>query len=947
MAGAPPSPPPGEEYLDLVDRVLGEASVEQALACGARALADLAGADVAAVLLVEGSECVLEAWYPDDPAVRERCRPSFRAAADQACGRAGPGPAGPVSGPSRPEPGGDEAPRVFPLVAGGRAIGAVCLAGGVAAGPCAAPSLATRMARVLACVAATHRETRRAVATRREYERWFRTLDEQVRVLERERQKFAAIVHQSDAEVFVADRAQLIRWTNTVLASHAPPGPAGGSWVGQGCRAVCSRFGTREAPPECGTCPVARAVERNEVVHHEFRRTNHAEPRTLYVSALPIKGPDGSVHEVLVMIQDLSDLQVLRRSEARYRLLFERSAKAIVMVDPATRRIVMANPMASRMTGHGAEALPGRALDDLHPAEEWPRLAEYYRRGFAEGNLAPRECRVRTRDGGELLASVSGTHYDLDGQEVAMLEFQDVTESRRVEEALRKAEERLRSVVANAPVVLFAIDEAGIFTLSEGRGLAALGLSPGEVVGRSVFELYRDFPQILDNIRRAMAGEEFMSTVDLGPIAFETWHAPLRGPDGRVAGVIGVGTDVSQRRRLEDELRQAQKMEAIGRLAGGVAHDFNNLLAAIMGHGELMMRRLDATHPLHRHAEAVQKAAARGALLTRQLLAFSRKEVLAPRVLDVHLVIAEMEEMLRRLIGEHIELVILLGDGPVQVRADRGQLEQVVMNLAVNARDAMAGGGVLTIEVASRDRAGGDAGARRPGPYVTVAVSDTGIGMDAATAARIFEPFFTTKAQGKGTGLGLSTVYGIVEHSGGHIEVESRPGAGATFTVFLPRAEGDAGAHGSEGATFASVSGCETVLLAEDEPAVRAMAREALQHQGYTVLEARNGVEALAVADAHAGPLHLLVTDVVMPQMGGGELARRLLAARPGLRVLYMSGYTDDAVVRQGVSEATSAFLQKPFTIGAFARKVRETLDTPAPGGAGVAADAPPRARAA
>jgi PAS domain S-box-containing protein len=690
---------------------------------------------------------------------------------------------------------------------------------------------------------------------------------------------------------------------------------------------------------------VARSVAGNEVVHHEFRRHGQAGSSTLYLSAFPIKGPDGLLLEVLVMVQDLSDLEVLRRSESRYRLLFERSGKAIIMVDPATRRIIMANPVASRMTAHTADELCGLTLEDLHPAEEWPPLAERYRAGFSQGNLTPFEGRLRTRDGAVLLVSVSGTRYDLDGQEVEMLEFQDVTETRRVEEALRNAEERLRSVVANAPVVLFAIDQDGVFTLSEGQGLASLGLAPGEVVGRSVFEYYRDHPRILDHVRRALAGEEFMDAVQVGDLSFETWYRPTLGPDGRPVGIIGVSNDVSQRRRLEDQLRQAQKMEAIGRLAGGVAHDFNNLLAAIMGHGELLLRRLDPSHAHHRHVEAIQKAATRGALLTRQLLAFSRKEVLTPRVLDIHLVVAEMEEMLRRLIGEHIELVIVLGERPVQVRADRGQLEQVIMNLAVNARDAMADGGVLTVEVASLDLDGpAGGGPSRTGPCVTIAVTDTGCGMDAPTAARIFEPFFTTKEQGKGTGLGLSMVYGIVEQSGGRIQVASAPGRGTTFTVFLPRLDAQPGAQGGEAATPMSVRGTETVLLAEDEPAVRAVAREALENQGYRVIEAANGVDALAAARAHSGPLHLLVTDMVMPRMGGRELAQRLLAERPGLRVLFMSGYTDDATVRQGVSEATSAFLQKPFAMSAFARKVRDTLDA-APAQADDGAE--PEARAA
>ncbi|HKQ59192.1 MAG TPA: PAS domain S-box protein [Candidatus Eisenbacteria bacterium] len=915
--------PPGSGGPErILDRVLRSDSLEGALADGLAVLAELSGAEAAAMLVGSETDAMREVWHPDTPALRERYRVAFLAAAQRSWGNVD----GPAAATTQSDP-----PYTLPLVAAGRTVGVLCLARCVRLETLAEVPAAAQLVGLLAWVATAHEEAARSKSARGQYERWFKTLDEQVRVLERERQKFAAIVHQSDAEVFVTDRSPLIRWTNTLLASHPPPGPTGASWIGQSCRAVCSRFGDPDGPPECGECPVVRAVTRNEVVHHEFRRSNHAEPRTLYLSALPIKGPDGLPHEVLVMVQDLSDLQVLRKSESRYRILFERSARALIMVDPATRRIVMANPMASRMTGHRAEDLIGSPLESLHPPEEWARLAGLYRAGFEAGNLASFECRVRCRDGAEVVADASGTRQDLDGQEVAMLEFIDVTQSRRVEDALHKAEERLRSVIANAPVVLFAIDEAGTFTLSEGQGLARLGLEPGQIVGCSVFELYADHPQVLANFQRAMAGEEFTERVQVGEISFETWYAPIRDAEGRPRGVIGVSNDISQQRRLEDQLRQAQKMEAIGRLAGGVAHDFNNLLAAIMGHGELMLRRVEATNPLHRHAEAIQKAATRGALLTRQLLAFSRKEVLAQRNLDLHLLVAEMEEMLRRLIGEHIELIIVLGDRPVHVLGDRGQLEQVVMNLAVNARDAMADGGVLTIEVASVDRPG-EPGASNPrsGPFVTIAVTDTGCGMDEATAARIFEPFFTTKGQGKGTGLGLSTVYGIIEQAGGWIDVASRPGTGTTFTVYLKRLEPKAGPHGTEGAPQVSVRGSETILLVEDEPAVRAMAGEALEAQGYTVLEARHGVEALAVAQKHSGPLDLLITDVVMPQMGGGELAQRLVAERPGLRVVFMSGYTDDAVIRQGVSEATSAFLQKPFAIGALARKVREVLDAPA-----------------
>ncbi|TMQ73794.1 MAG: PAS domain S-box protein [Candidatus Eisenbacteria bacterium] len=909
--------PPGSDaaFLRDLDRVLTADSAERALATGLAALARLARADVAALLLIEGGACVLEAWSPDDPATRERHVAEFIAAA-QALG-AGEGAARPTAA-------------AVPLVLNGRTLGAICFAGR-ARRPSARPDARVRrLAALLATIAAPRRPAPPAPAMPREYERWFRSLDEQVRVLERERQKFAAIVQQSDAEVFVTNPARLIRWTNHVLAAHPPQGPAHESWIGQGCHAVCSRYGDLEAPPECGDCPVARALERNDVVHHEFHREQADAVHTLYVSALPIKGPDGQTQEVLVMIQDLSDLQILRKSEERYRLLFERSAKAIVMVDPASRRIVMANPMASRMTGYAMDELTRLGLDDLHPDEEWPRLAEGYAHGFAEGDLGVFESRVCTRDGRVRFATVSGTRYDLDGHEVAMLEFQDVTESREVAEALRRAEERLHFVVANAPVVLFAIDARGVFTLREGRGVQ--GLRPVSA-GISIYELYHDVPRVLDNVRRALSGEEFIDTVELGPLAFETRYAPTHDAQGQVSGAIGVAIDVTQRQRLEDQLRQAQKMEAVGRLAGGVAHDFNNLLAAILGHGELLLGRLEPAHSARHHAESIQKAAARGALLTGQLLAFSRKEVVAPRVLDLVAVVAEMEEMLRRLIGEHIELTMALADQPVHVRADRGHIEQVIMNLAVNARDAMRAGGVLTIQVVAVDLDETEGPDPRTGPQALIAVTDTGCGMSPEVVARIFEPFFTTKRQGEGTGLGLATVYGIVEQTRGRIRVESEPGRGTTFRVHLDRvSEGHAVAD-AEALVPSAATGTETVLLAEDEPAVRAMAREALETYGHTVLEARHGVEALAVAAAHPGPIHLLLTDIVMPHMGGGELAQRLTAERPDTRVLFMSGYTDDDVVRQGVFESGTAFLQKPFMLSALARKVREVLD------AGPAAD--------
>ena len=379
----------------------------------------------------------------------------------------------------------------------------------------------------------------------------------------------------------------------------------------------------------------------------------------------------------------------------------------------------------------------------------------------------------------------------------------------------------------------------------------------------------------------------------------------------------------------EEQLRQSQKLEAVGQLAGGIAHDFNNLLTVIRGYSDLMLVSLDRADPQRVHLEAIKDAADRAASLTRQLLAFSRKQVLQPKVLDLNALVTNVNQMLQRMIGEDIDLAIVLRSDLGHVKADPGQLEQVIMNLVVNARDAMPQGGQLTIETANVEL--DEAYARRhaavqPGPYVMLTVSDTGHGMDAKTQARIFEPFFTTKGPGQGTGLGLSTVYGIVKQSGGSVWVYSEPGHGTTFRIYLQRVQEQVEAPQAP-SPGASPHETETVLLAEDDKTVRTLVRMVLQEHGYTVLAAPHGVEALRISEAHQGVIHLLVTDVVMPGMNGRELAQRLALARPDMKVLYVSGYTDDVIIRHGVLEAGIAFLQKPFTPDVLARKVRDVLD--------------------
>lgn len=393
---------------------------------------------------------------------------------------------------------------------------------------------------------------------------------------------------------------------------------------------------------------------------------------------------------------------------------------------------------------------------------------------------------------------------------------------------------------------------------------------------------------------------------------------------------LAVLIDITGRRQLEDQLRQAQKMEAVGMLAGGVAHDFNNLLTIITGYSQLILNNISDDDPNRHSVEQIMKAGERAAALTKQLLAFSRRQVLQPKVLDLNKLVTGLSAMLQRLIGEDIDLRLALNPDLGRVSADPGQVEQVLMNLVVNARDAMPKGGTLTVETTNRVLDESYAGRHisvKPGSYVMLAVSDNGAGMDQATQARLFEPFFTTKGSGKGTGLGLSTVFGIIKQSGGSVEVYSEPSKGTSVKVYLPRIDQPASLE-TESAAQRAPRGSETILVVEDEDMVRTLVRETLEREGYKVMDAADPLDARRIADQFRGHIHLLITDVVMPKVSGRELAVQLTRKRPQMQVLYMSGYTDNAIVNSGVLQKEVAFLQKPFTPAALTQKVREVLES-------------------
>ncbi len=652
---------------------------------------------------------------------------------------------------------------------------------------------------------------------------------------------------------------------------------------------------------------------------------------------------NGSADNVMALVQDVTERRraekALRESEEHYRLLFENSPHPMWVFDLRTFVFLDVNEAAIRHYGYSREEFLAMTSKDIRPSADVPTFVERLT-NWSNETFRAEAWKHRKRDGSIIDVEITSHKVTFASRPACVVLATDVTERNRAEGAIREAETKYRSIFENAVEGIFQFGPDGRYSAVNPAMARILGYeSPDELMASCTIiatqhyadgDSWRELASMLAERGVVTNFECEVLRKDRSRIwAVESIRA-IRDEAGKVQYYEGSFEDITERKVLEEQLRQSHKMEAIGQLAGGIAHDFNNLLIAITGYSELAIKRLKAEDPLRRNIEGIIKAGERAASLTSQLLAFSRKQVLQPRVLDLNAVVSETEKMLRRLIGENIELRTALEPGLGRIKADPGQIEQVIMNLVVNARDAMPDGGALTIETENvlldeayvRQHV-----ALASGAYVTLAIIDTGAGIDEDTQRRIFEPFFTTKEVGKGTGLGLSTVYGIVKQSGGDILVYSEVGRGTTFRIYLPRLSDDSEEFKRGSDPEGTLHGTETVLMAEDDEMVRMLTREVLEAYGYNVLEAANGDSAVLICALYVEPIHLLISDVIMPGMTGTELADRLAEVRPKMKVLYMSGYTDNSVVHRRLLNKTASFLQKPFTPKSLARKVREVLD--------------------
>jgi PAS domain S-box-containing protein len=649
---------------------------------------------------------------------------------------------------------------------------------------------------------------------------------------------------------------------------------------------------------------------------------------------------NGRARRLVGAMVDLAEWGERGRREGPYRAMVESSADAFALLD-RDGTIRFATESFERLAGYTPDELIGsNASDRIHP-DDRASVIDAFKRALEHPDVRVSvDYRGRNKDGSWRHRDVILLNRLSDPAVAAVVaNYRDTTAHKEAEAALLEGERVHQSTFDDAMIGLAQTGLDGRFLLVNRRLCDLLGYTADELTALHFMAISHpdEVAQDVDGRDRLIAGAIDRYTREKryrrkdGSFVWANLTVSLqRQLSGEPNYFITIIEDVTERKRAEEEARQLHKMEAIGRLAGGIAHDFNNLLTAIVGYDELALHQLKAEDPVRRDVAEIVSAGKSAASLTRQLLAFSRKQILLPQVLDLNIIVSRMNGLLVRLIGEHIRLEWRPEEPLDRISADPGQIEQVILNLALNARDAMPRGGSLLIETANVELDGAYA-SYHPGAqartHVMLAISDTGIGMNNTVQEHLFEPFYTTKEIGKGTGLGLATVYGIVKQSGGSIVVNSEPELGTTFKIFLPRAEPVAPVAGAPPQTSRAPGGIETILLVEDQPEVRGVAHAALTRQGYTVLEASHGEEALQIARHNDEEIHLLLTDVVMPGMSGPELAERVLQRHPRIRVLYTSGYTDNAIVHHGVIESGVAFIQKPFTPASLLDKVRAVLD--------------------
>jgi two-component system cell cycle sensor histidine kinase/response regulator CckA len=631
----------------------------------------------------------------------------------------------------------------------------------------------------------------------------------------------------------------------------------------------------------------------------------------------------------------------LRQSEERFRQIAETIDEVFWICDLDKKAFAYLSPAFERIWGYPREAFydgPTPLLETVHPEDREKFIAAFT--VMKTGQPLDYEHRIIRPDKSVRHLWIRGFPVPDEAGRIKRYAgvTQDVTAWRTAQEELKQSREYLNQIINCITDPIFVKDELHRFLLINDAFCAFSNVPKEELLGKTDSDLLPK--HVADSIWKMeevvyQTGRESETEDNLADGHGENHvvmvkKALLTDKKGGKQ-IVGVIRDITEHKRLEAQFMQSQKMEAVGVLAGGIAHDFNNLLSVIKGYTEIMMENLPENDPNRADLKQIDKASQRAISLTSQLLAFSRKQKLQPEVLNLNTVVAEMSTMLRRLIGEDIELIAIAQPDLGLISADPVQIQQIIMNIAANARDAMPHGGRFTIETSNvdidEDYARGHP-TINPGPYVMMAVSDNGSGMDAATRARIFEPFFTTKGKGKGTGLGLSTVYGIVKQSNGFVWVYSEPGKGTTFKIYFPRRLSATASPPAEDTSEAAIQGSQTVLIAEDESTVRALAARVLREQGYTVLEAPDGMEALRVARERSGEIDLVLTDVVMPRISGTELVSQIEAMKPGVKALYLSGYTDGAIVHHGLLDSRVAFLQKPFTVESLARKVREVIES-------------------